>query len=98
MEAPESQIALGPDDEKGGLTMNDVKPPEVCVAPVQRYDGLLLQGHGIEKVDIVYAARCQTDKGRNGTSQVQKGMKLDGSLGLAERGPGKERQAKIDRC
>ena len=46
----------------------------------------------------MYAARRQTDKSRNGSSQVQKCMKLDGPFGFAERGPGKKRQAKIDRC
>jgi len=77
--------------------MNGVKPPEVRVAPVHGHDGFRLQGNGVQKVDIVHAARGQTDERRDGSSQIQKGVKLDGPFGLAERGPREERQAQIDR-
>ena len=77
--------------------MDGVEPPEVRVAAIQRHDGLLLQGYGVQEIDIVHIARCETDEGRNRSPQIQQGVKLDGSFGLAERGPGEERQAQIDR-
>ena len=94
---PAPQIALGPDDEEGRLPMDGVESPEVRVAAIQRHDGLFLQGNGIQEIDIVHTARCQADEGRNRSPQIQQGMQLDGSFGLAERRPGKERQAKVDR-
>jgi hypothetical protein len=77
--------------------MDGIEPPEVGVAAIQRHDGLFLQGHGVQELDIVHVAWCQADEGRNRSPQIQKGVKLDRALGLAERGPGEERQAQIDR-
>ena len=41
-QTPAPQIALGPDDEEGWLTMDGIEPSEVGVAAIQRHDGLFL--------------------------------------------------------
>ena len=78
--------------------MDGIESPEVRVAAIQRHDGLFLQGHGVQEIDIVHTARCQADEGRNRSPQIQQGVQLDRALGFAERGPGEKRQAQVDRC
>jgi len=78
--------------------MDGIKSPEVRPAAIECHDSFLLQGYGVQELDIVHVTRGVVDEGRDGSSQIQQGVKLDGSFGLAERGPREERQAQIDRC
>jgi len=94
---PAPQIALGPGDEECRLAMHGVEPAEVCVAAIERNDGLFLQGHGVQELDVVHTARGQAGEGRNRAPQTQQGVQFDGPFGFAERRPGEQRQAQVDR-
>lgn len=89
IEASEPKIAFGPDDEERRLPMHGIQATEVRVAAVQRYNGFLLQGNSVQEIDVVHVARCQGNERWNRTSQIQKGVKLDGPFGFAKRCPRK---------
>src|SRR5882724_9180546 len=55
-----------------------------------------VRSQDIQDIDIVEFPVADMNEARDGTAQVEQGVQLDRSLGLAKRGPGKQRQAKID--
>jgi len=94
---PRLKIRLGPDDEKHAVLVKGVEPAEVQIAAIQDVKSAGLEGHFVEDPDIMRFPFCHLDKSGDRAPQVEKRMELDGALALAELGPGKKRQAQIDR-
>ena len=75
----------------------DEEPGIVQIGTVQDVEGARLQRENVEDSDIVRFPFCYMDKGRDGASQVEEGMELDGAFAFAELGPRKKREAQVDR-
>jgi len=92
----EPQIALRAYDEERRQEMNRIETRKFGVPAIHRDDGILLQLHNVEKVDVVYCGGGYADKRRNGALQVQERVHLDGGLHLPEGGPREDREAQVD--
>ena len=91
------KIRLGPDDEKHAVLMKGVKPGEVQIAPIQDVESSGLEGQLVEDPNIMRFSIRHMNKSGDRSSQVEKRMELDGAFALAKLGPGKKRQAQVDR-
>ena len=91
------KIRLGSDDEKHAVLVKGVEPAEVQIAAIQDVKSTGLEGQFVEDPDIVRFSIRHMDKSRDRASQIEKRMELDGPFALAELGPGKKRQAQVDR-
>ncbi len=92
------KIGLSADDEKGLTLMEEVETGEIKVATIEDIETAGLGDEIIQDPDVVNFSFCDLDKRGDRAPQIQKGMELDGGLGLAENGPREKRKTKIDRC
>jgi len=91
------KIRLGSDDEKHAVLMKGVEPGEVQIGAIQDVKSAGLEGQFVEDPDIVRFSIRHMDKSGDRASQIEKSMEFDGPFALAESGPGKKRQAQVDR-
>ena len=75
--------------------MDSVESFEVQIATVYYIERTWLDNKQVQDVDVVYFSFGNMDEFRDAAAQIQKGMKFDGSLGLAEFCPGKEFQTQV---
>lgn len=94
VEPPEPEAALGPGHKEGRPLMDAV---EVKIGTIEDVDGPCRDGDLVEDVDFINAAGGDDSNRRDVAPQIQQRMELQGSLASAERGPGEQRQAQVDR-
>jgi hypothetical protein len=71
IDPPETEIAFGPDDEKGSGLMNLVEACKVQIASVENVNGSQLYEKFVEKIDLVNFAMGDEDQSGNAASQIQ---------------------------
>ena len=96
VEAPESEIALGPGDKESHGLMHSVESGKVEVASIHDVDGSSFHKEIVENVDVVDLPMGDEDERWDTAPQVQQCVQFHGPFSLAEPGPREERQAKID--
>lgn len=89
VQASESEIVLGHDDEEGSCLVDCMKPGEVGISPIHEVDGSGFDLELIEDVHFVYLAVSDNRHGGNTSLEIQKGMELDRSFVFSEMIPGK---------
>jgi len=97
VEPPEPEAALGPGHEEGRALMDAVEAAEVQIGSIEDVDGPRFDGDLVEDVDLVNPAGGDDGNRRDVAPKIEQRMELDGSLASAERGPGEQRQAQVDR-
>ncbi len=75
----------------------NVEPLEVQVSAIHDLERSRFWNQDIEDIDVAECSRGDFNKRGDVSSKVQEGMHFDGGFMFAERGPGKDRQAKVDR-
>jgi len=68
---PETEIAFGPDDEKGTGLMDLVEACKVQIASVENVNGPRFYEEFVEKIDLVNFAMSYEDQSGNAASQIQ---------------------------
>jgi|SRR3990167_7925997 len=91
-----THVGFGPGDEECRSRRDPIETLEVQVTAVHDVEGTDFQNQLVQHIDIVDLAVCDTDECWDRAAQVQKSMEFDGSLFLAEAGPGKKIEAQID--
>jgi hypothetical protein len=94
--APALEVRLGTGDEEAAGLMQGMQALEVEIATVHDVERTGLRNQQIEHIDVVQLAIADVDEGRDGTTQVEQRVQLDGRLGGPKRCPGEQRQAQID--
>ena len=77
--------------------MKAAEPIEVDVSAIHDVDGTGLGQQRIENIGVMQLAVADEDEGRDIAPQIQERVQLDRRFGRAERRPGKDREAQIDR-
>ena len=77
--------------------MHQVKPRKVQLAAIPDVNRSGLGQQDVEPIDVVQFAVGEGNEARNVAGHVEQRMPLQRCLGGAKRGPGKDRQAQIDR-
>jgi len=90
------KIRLGADDEESLALMKNIEPSEIEIAAVEDVETAGLGNEIIQNPDIVHFPVCNLDKRGDGTSQIEKGMELDGALSFAEDRPGEKGKTEVD--
>ncbi len=93
---PGVHIAFGSGDKESAGLMHLEQASKVQVTPIHDVERAGLQNQDVQHIDFVHLAVADVDEGWDGAPQVQQGMKLDGSLGFAKRGPVEQAQTQID--
>jgi len=91
-----AHIVLGPDDEGDLSLMQCLQSGEIEVAAVDDHDRSRRPLNHVEDLDVVHLASGDMDKNRNGATQIDNRVGLDGCLGRAEVCPGKQTQTQVD--
>jgi len=76
--------------------MDGIEPLEVQIPAVHYIERTRFRNEQVQDVDIMCSSFGNVDKFRDTAAQIQKSMKLDGSLVVAEPRPGKELQTQVD--
>ena len=84
-------------EEESRMLCDAMQAAKVQIAPVHDIEGAELVNQLIENVHIVHAAGCNNHHGGKVTLKGEQCVKFDGGFVPAEGGPGKERQAQVDR-
>ena len=92
------KIRFGADDKEGLALMNDMETGKIKISAVKDVEAAGLGNQVIQDPDIMHFPVCYLDKRGDGASQIEKGMKLDGTFVFAEDGPGEKRKTEVDRC
>jgi hypothetical protein len=74
-----------------------MKAFEVNITAIHRVERSWFDRDFIEDVDVVHLSVGDADEGGYGTTQIDQRVHLDRALLPAKLGPGKQRQAQIDR-
>jgi len=93
----ETDVPLGPGNEKGLLKVDFVQARKVDVCFVHDIEASDLVCEDIQQVDIVEAHLGDVDETRHGRSYIIKCIELYPSLGLSELRPPEHAQAKVYR-
>ena len=94
--APGVHNDFGSSHKEGACLVHLEQASKVQIAPVHDVERTGLQNQDVQHIDLVHLAIADADECRNGASQVQQGMDLDGSLGFSKRGPVEQAQAQIE--
>ena len=97
IEAAGLETRQRPNDEESSMLMKRVKAGEVHVPTIQHIEGSRFGQEFVEGPHIVDFSICHMDKRRDRSSQIEKGVKLNGCLVLTEKSPGEERQTEVNR-
>ena len=76
--------------------MNPIKSLEIEIPPIHDVKRSRFRDDLVQDIHIVHFASADADFRRDGTSQIQEGMQLDGPLRRSKPGPGKHRKTEID--
>ena len=85
------------DYEERSVLAERVKATKIDITTIHDIESRRFENKLVEDRDIVSCALGDTDKTRDSTTQVHKGMQFDRSFAFAKVGPGKKGEAKIDR-
>ena len=96
-QASELGIGLRSRDEEAAGLMQCIEALEVQVPAIHHVEGARLGHEQVEDVDIVELAIADMDEGGNSAAQIEQRVQFHRRLGLTKRGPGKQRQTKVDR-
>jgi hypothetical protein len=96
VEAPESEIALGPGDKESHRLMHSVESGKIELASIHDVDGSSFHEEIVGNVDVVDLPMGDEDECWDTAPQIQQCVQFHGPFSLAELGPREERQAKID--
>ena len=92
----ESHITFGSGYEESTDLMDAIKSSKIYVSTIHHVDTSRLESNVVKDVHIVDAALCNADEHRNRASQINHGMQLDRSFGLAKMSPRKHRKTQVD--
>ena len=90
------QVRLGPDDEKSLILMKSKETAVIDIATVEDIEAARLGDEVVEDPHVVRFSICDLDKRGDRTSQIEKGMELDGGFVVAENSPREKGQAQVD--
>jgi len=90
-------VDFGARDEEGARLMERAESTKINVAAIHHIDGSGLRHDQIERRSIAHFAIRNMDKAGDRTAQIEQRVHLHGRFGRAKIGPGKQRQAQIDR-
>ena len=91
-----THIVLGPDDEGDLSLMQRLQSGEIEITAVDDHDGSRRPLNHVEDIYVVHFAGSYMDENRNGATQFDNRVGLDGRLGRAEVCPGKQTQTQVD--
>ena len=90
-------IGFGARDEESARLMQSIETGEIQVAAIHYIERTSFDRHEVQHVDFVHLAVADVDKRWDCATQVQQGVQLDRTLGLAKRRPIEQAQTQIDR-
>src|SRR2546429_187175 len=77
--------------------MQFVQAREIEVTAIHHVERAGFEDELVENVDLVHLAMCNDHNSWNAAVQIEQGMEFHRSFVFAKLGPGKKRQAQIDR-
>jgi len=92
-----SQVRLGSDNEECLALMKSKETAVINITAIKDIKATGLEDEFVQNPHIVCFSIGNMDKRRDGAPQIKKRMKLDGAFVFTEGGPGKKRQAQVDR-
>lgn len=96
IDAPCVDVGFGAGHKETSGPVQRIKARVVQVCAVHDVESAGFGNKQVEDIDVVHLSVGDVDETRNGSSEVQKGMHLDGCFGGAERRPRKHGQAQVD--
>ena len=96
VEAPELEVALGPDDEYSPAATQIGESWEVEVHTIQNVDGVGLRQERIQHSVVGEGGGGGPEVGGDSALKLQKRVELDGAAVPSDLGPGEEGQTEID--
>lgn len=91
-----THIVLGPDDEGDLSLMQCLQSGEIEIPAVDDHNGSRRPLNHVEDLYVVHLAGGYMDENRNGATQIDNRVGLDGRLGRAEVCPRKQTQTQVD--
>src|ERR1035438_1699348 len=96
--APKKYVLFGAYYEEGQRERERMKPLEINIATVHHIESPSLYRQFVEDVDVMHLAVGNANECGDVAAQVEQGVHFHRPLVLAEPGPRKHRQTKINRC
>jgi len=91
-----AEVLFGTGDKESAALVKAMPAGEVEVGAIHNVERAGFPDQLVEDIDVMHTAGGDNDDGGKVALERQQGVKFDGGLVLAKRGPGKEREAEVN--